>query len=120
MFIIPVWDLLSSYSGDSRTFSFSGEVFDGALEEITFTSPLEFTIEIVALDEAVEVIFKNLSTTIIYEGKKYPIAIWNFERTFKNYLDPLDPDDIRPIENSLIDLGPVLREEIIMATYNHS
>ncbi|GAB0175013.1 MAG: hypothetical protein HHAS10_08920 [Candidatus Altimarinota bacterium] len=120
MFIIPVGDLLSSYSGDSRSFSFSGEVFDGALDDIKFTSPLEFTIEIVALDDAVEVIFKNLATTILYEEKKYSISIGNFERTFKNYIDPLDPDDIRPIENTLIDLGPVLREEIIMATYSHS
>jgi hypothetical protein len=64
------------------------------------------------------VIFKNLSTTVLYEGKTREITIGNFERTFKNTIDPLDPDDIRPIENTLIDLGPVLREEIIMAIFN--
>ncbi len=118
MFTIPVGDLLSSYSWDSSSFSFSGEVFDGAIEDVHFLEPLEFSIEIIAMDNAVEVIFKNLSTKIEYEGKIHSITIWNFERTFKVHIDPLDPDDIRPIENTLIDLGPVLREEIIMATYS--
>ena len=118
MFTIPVWDLLSSYSWDSSSFSFSGEVFDGALEDIKFLEPLEFSIEIIALQDAVEVIFKDLRTQIEYEGKEHAIHIGNFERTFKVFIDPLDPDDIRPIENSLIDLWPVLLEEIIMATYN--
>lgn len=119
MFTIPVWDLLSSYSWDSRSFSFSGEVFDGAIEDISFQSPLEFQIEIVGLEDAVEVIFKNLSCKVRYEGKEHEVKIWNFERTFKTKMDLLDPDDIRPIENTLIDLWPVLREEIIMSLYNH-
>jgi hypothetical protein len=119
MFTIPVWDLLSSYTWDSRSFSFSWEVFDWALDDIQFESPLEFTIEIVALDDAVEVLFKNLNCTVVYEGKKQNVSLGNFERTFKTHLDPEDPDDIRPIENTLIDLWPVLREEIIMSVYNH-
>ncbi len=119
MFTIPVWDLLSSYSWDSRSFSFSGEVFDGLIEDIRFLEPLDFNIEIIGLENAIEVIFKDLSTKIEYEWKKHSISIGNFERTFKSNIDPLDPDDIKPIENSLIDLWPVLREEIIMATYNH-
>ena len=118
MFTIPVGDLLSSYSWDSRAFSFSGEVFDGALEDIKFLAPLEFSIEIIALDNAVEVVFKNLSTRVLYETREHDVTIGNFERTFKTHLDPLDPDDIRPIENTLIDLGPVLRKEIIMSIYN--
>jgi hypothetical protein len=65
---------------------------------------LEFSIEIIALQDAVEVIFKDLRTQIEYEGKEHAIHIGNFERTFKVFIDPLDPDDIRPIENSLIDL----------------
>lgn len=109
--------MLASYSGDSKSFSFSWEVFDGVIEDIHFTKPLEFTIEIVALDDAVEVLFKDLSTGIEYDGKKHEIKIGDFERTFKSHPDPSDPDDIRPIENTLIDLTPVLREEIIMATY---
>jgi hypothetical protein len=117
MFQIPVSDLLASYSGDSKSFSFSGEVYEGYFSDISFLKPLEFSVRIIALDDGVDVIFDSLSTTVKYEGKKYTIAVGHFERTYKTHLDPLDPDDIRPIENNMIDLAPVLREEIIMATY---
>lgn len=117
MFRISVADLLSSYSGDSKSFSFSGEIPDGYMEDLHFTAPLEFRIEIIALDDGVDVIFEQLSTTVIYEGKKHPISVEKFERQWKTRIDPLDPDDIRRIEADSIDLTPVLREEIIMATY---
>jgi uncharacterized metal-binding protein YceD (DUF177 family) len=64
------------------------------------------------------VIFHDLSTEIEYEGKISKVAIGNFERTFKTQLDPLDPDDVQKIENAMIDLSPVIREELIMATYS--
>jgi hypothetical protein len=117
MFKIPVWDLLASYSWDSKSFSFAWEVYDGYMDDIRFTSPLEFAIEIVSIDDGVSVIFENLDTTIEYEDISHEIHISKFERTFKSFLDPLDPDDIRPIENTMIDLGPIIREEIIMATH---
>ena len=118
MFQIPVSDLLASYSGDSKAFSFSGEIYDGYISDIRFLTPLEFSVRIIALDDGVDVIFDSLSTTILYEDRKHAISIGHFERTYKTHVDPLDPDDIRPIENNTIDLTPVLREEIIMATYS--
>ena len=121
MFTLPVWDLLSSYSGDSKSFSFSGEIYDGYFDDIRFTTPLEFQIRIVALDDWVEVIFDSLKSTVIYDWMSYPIEIAGFERAFKNHIDPLiDGDDVRPIENGwqMIDLAPVIREEIIMACHS--
>lgn len=118
MFTIPVGDILSSYAGDSKKFSFSGEIYDGYYSDLTFRKPLEFTIRIIALDDGVEVVFESLSTEVVYEGTKHIIQISSFERTFKTHFDPLsDPDDIRPIENMTIDLAPVIREEIIIATH---
>lgn len=117
MFKIPVWDLLSSYSGDSQSFSFAWEVYDGYMEDIRFLKPLEFTIELISVDDGITVVFKNLESEVEYEWVSYPIHISEFERSFKSHLDPLDPDDIRPVENSMIDLGPIIREEIIMATH---
>lgn len=117
MFKIPVSDLLASYSGDSKEFSFSGEIYDGYLEDIQFLKPLEFSVKIIALDDGVSVIFHNLSTEVRYDWIVFSIEIGNFERTWKNFIDPLsDADDVNKIEGGSIDLGPVIREEIIMAT----
>lgn len=83
--------------------------------------PLNFQIRIIALDSGVEVIFESLSTEVIYEGQKHMINISGFERTFQTHVDPLkDGDDIRMIENGgqMIDLAPVIREEIIMAAHS--
>ena len=52
---------------------------------------------------------------------QHMIHISGFARTFQSHIDPLkDGDDVRPIENGglLIDLAPVIREEIIMATHS--
>lgn len=117
MFKIPVGDLMSSYSWDTQSFSFSGEVYDGYMDDVTFIKPLEFSIDLISIDDGISVVFKNLDTEVQYEWISHPVHISEFERTFKSSLDPLDPDDIRPIENMMIDLGPVLREEIIMATH---
>lgn len=121
MFSLPVGDLLASYSGDSKSFSFAWEVYDGYYEDIRFLKPLEFQIRIVALDAGVEVIFDSLSTEILYDWMKHSINISGFERAFKTHIDPLeDGDDVRPIENGwqMIDLGPVIREEIIMSCHS--
>ena len=121
MFSLPVWDLLASYSWDSKSFSFSGEIYDGYYDDVRFLKPLEFQIRIIALDNGVNVIFDSLSTEIIYEEVKHVIHISGFERIFKSHIDPLeDGDDVRLIENGglLIDLAPVIREEIIMAAHS--
>ena len=118
MFQIPVGDLLASYSWDSKSFSFSWEIYDGSLEDLSFLAPLEFTIEIIALGSGVDVIFEKLSTKVRYEWAPYTISIGHFERSFRTEIDPIeDPDDVRLIEKDMIDLTPVLREEIIMATH---
>lgn len=117
MFTLSVADILSSYTGDSQSFSFSGEIPEGYMSDIIFLKPLEFSIQIIAIDDGVSVIFDKLSTTVEYEKKKYPIHISNFERIWKTHIDILDADDVRRIDNTMIDLAPVLREEIIMAIH---
>lgn len=120
MFTLPVSDILTSYSWDSKNFSFSGEVFDGYYDDIRFIAPLEFNLKIIWLDDAVEVVFEKFQTKVEYEGKKHPINISGFERTWKTHIDPLeDGDDIYQIDtkNMSIDLAPVIREEIIMACH---
>lgn len=87
------------------------------MKDIIFLKPLEFSLQIIAIDGGISVIFNALSTTVEYEKKKYPIHVSNFERIFKTHLDPLDTDDIKPIKNNTIDLTPVIREEIIMALH---
>lgn len=121
MFEIPVWDLLASYTGDSKTFAFSGEVFDGFYEDIRFLAPLSFQIRIMALDDAIEVFFDSFATRVEYEWKKHTVSLSKFERTWKMHIDPmLDGDDVGLInaKNMSIDLAPVIREEIIMATHS--
>lgn len=120
MFQIPVSELLLSYTGDSKSFSFSWEVFDGYFEDINFREPLQFTVKMMTLDDGLSVSFEKLETVVEYEGKRYNIHISSFDRIWKNKIDPLeDADDVREIniKNMTIDLAPVIREEIIMACH---
>ena len=94
MFTIPVGDLLSSYTGDSREFAFSGPIFDGYYDDIKFLSDLNFDIHIMALDDGVHITWEHLDTTVEYEGKKEIIHLDTFDRTWKKYLEKWDPDDI--------------------------
>ena len=120
MLTIPVGDLLSSYTGDSREFAFSGPIFDGYYEDIRFLWDLDFQIQIMTLDDGVNVSWAYLNALVEYEWKQETIALTEFDRTWKLHLEPGDPDDIHEIDtrNQTIDLGPVIREEIIMAYHN--
>jgi hypothetical protein len=119
MFTLPVWDILASYDGDSKNFSFEGEIFDGYFDDIVFKKPLSFEIYIMWLDDRVEVICKNLKTQVVYDGRSHDVSIGEFEREFKLKREPGDPDDIGEIDSHgmTVDLAPILREEIIMACY---
>ncbi len=121
MFTIPIWDLLSSYTGDSREFTFRGPIFDGYYTDIRFLTDLDFHIQIMTLDDGVNVTWEYLKTTVEYEWKKQSISLNTFDRLWKNHLEEWDPDDISEIDikNQTIDLGPVIREEIIMACHNN-
>ena len=120
MFEIPVGDLMHSYDGDSKIFSFDGEIFDGFYEDITFLESLQFTIKIISIDNGIHGIFSDFSTKIKYENKISKITIPEFERIWKTDIDPLDGDDVNPIntKNMSIDLKDVIREEIIMAFHS--
>ena len=119
MFSIPVGEILSSYTGDSKHFSFSGEVFDGFFSDIHFVKSLEFEITLIALDDGVEVIFEKFETRVIYEDMTHDVHISRFERQWKKHRESHDADDIYEIDSRSmkIDLGPVIREEIIMACH---
>ena len=116
MFTIPVGDLINSYDGDSKIFSFDGEVFDGFYEDLKFLKPLLFTIKLIVIEDGIHGIFTNFSTEVSYENKKTGISIPEFERIWKTQIDPLDGDDINLVntKNMTIDLKNVIREEIIM------
>lgn len=118
MFTIPVWELLSSYTWDSREFTFEGEIFDGYFDDLEFLRPLQFRIQIITLDDGVNVVWEYLKTTVIYEENKHIIDIDSFDRTWKRQRSQNDPDDIQEISNhQTIDLWPVIREEIIIACH---
>lgn len=121
MFTLPIWDLISSYTGDSREFAFSGPIFDGYYEDIKFLTNLDFSVAIMTLDDGVHVSWSHLRTTVEYEGKKETIDLAPFDRTWKIKLEKWDPDDIWEIDMraQTIDLWPVIREEIIMACCNN-
>lgn len=87
------------------------------MEDLKFLAPLEFSVQIIALEDGVDVIFDTLKTVVLYEWRRHTVVLTKFERTYKTHIDPLDPDDICPIENGTIDLTRVIREEIIMATH---
>ena len=119
MFQINVWDLLSSYTGDSKELEFEGEVMSGYYEDIVFTKPLSFRIKLIALDDGIEAIFETIDTEVEHEGLSREVHIENVARTFKEWFDPLAPDDIKFIEskNKTIDFKDVLREEILISLY---
>lgn len=122
MFTIPVGDLINSYDGDSKIFSFNGEIFDGFYEDLKFLKPLLFTIKLIVIEDGIHGIFTNFSTEVSYENKKTRISIPEFERIWKTQIDPLDGDDINLVntKNMTIDLKNVIREEIIMAFHSEN
>jgi hypothetical protein len=119
MFEINVGHLLESYSGDTETLEFSGDVLPGTFTDIETLSPLSFRLTLIALDDGVEAIVEDMDVKVKYEGDIRNVEIARFERTFKTNYDPLQPDDVKFVnkKNMSIDLGAVLREEIIMACY---
>lgn len=67
MFQLSVSDLLSSYPGDSRELAFQGEVLPEYYPDITFLSPLDFTVKLIALDDGIKVIFEKLQAVVQYD-----------------------------------------------------
>ena len=117
MFEIQVWHLLTSYSGDSETLEFEGEVLPGLYDDLVFLSSLRFQLTLITLDDGIEVVLRDFECQVKYEGAKYNVEIPEVSRTFKLEHDPLAPDDIGFIDkkHSTIDLKNAIREEIIMA-----
>ena len=89
MFTIPVGDLINSYDGDSKIFSFDGEVFDGFYEDLKFLKPLLFTIKLIVIEDGIHGIFTNFSTEVSKKKKKTGISIPEFERIWKPFLNKL-------------------------------
>lgn len=117
MFEINVGSLLESYTGDSQTLAFEGPVLPNLYEDLVIEGDLQFTLTIIAIDDGVEAIVKNLTCLATYEDMTYDIEIEQFDRMFKLTPDPLAPDDVGFIntKNSTIDLGKVIREEILIS-----
>lgn len=119
MFTISIGHLLSSFPGDNETHEFEGEVPADLYEDVEVVGPLKFNLTLIALDEGIEAIIRDLDAKVMYEGKEHMVSIDEVGRTFLAGYDPLAPDDVRFIDmkHHSIDLTPVIREELIMATY---
>lgn len=122
MFTIPVWDLLASYTWDSKSFSFSGEVFDGYYDDIIFKKSLSFHLKLITIDDGIEVHFTNFKTRVRHENLTTDISIKDFDRTWKLSKSKDDADDVKMInkKDMTIDLRDVVREEIIMYCCNEN
>lgn len=70
----------------------------------------------IAIDGGVDLIIKDLTGLFVYEALPYEVEISDAERTFMKEWNESLPDDINPInlKHATVDLGKVLREEILM------
>jgi hypothetical protein len=122
MFQIPVWDLLSSYTGDNQELAFDGPVYDGYYEDISFIDNLQLRIRLISIDEGIEIIISELRTKIKHEWVDYQVDFLAKEwaepitRRFVTRYDPLAPDDIKMVDKktSTVDLKDIIREEILL------
>lgn len=114
MFEIHVWDLLASYSWDSRDLEFDWEIYDWYYEDLLFLKNLIMRIKIIWLDDWVTVVIENLKTQVKYWGKICFIEINNVDREFRLHKNPEDTDDINYIKDWTIDLKDIIREEILI------
>lgn len=114
MFEIPVWDLITSYSWDSKELEFSWEVYSWYYDDLVFLKNLDLKIKIIWLDEWVTVIIEKLTTQVRYWDKICFINIEGVDREFRSHKNLIDPDDIKYIKDSTIDLKDIIREEILI------
>ncbi|MDD2745182.1 MAG: hypothetical protein PHU93_01470 [Candidatus Gracilibacteria bacterium] len=116
LFDMNVGPLLQTHSGERIHFHFEDEVEEHEWEDLVVLGKLIFDIDLIAVDGGVDAIIKNLSGKVLYETYEYDVEIKSVERTFmKEYSESL-PDDINPIniKGATINLGKVLREELLM------
>lgn len=122
MFQIPVWDLLSSYTGDNQELAFDGPVYDGYYEDIQFLSNLRLKIRLISIDEGIELLISELQANVKHEWNTHQVnfvaseTVEPIARRFVTEYDPLTPDDIKMVDkkNSTIDLKDIIREEILL------
>lgn len=60
MFEIPVWDLLASYSGNSKELEFNWEVYDWYYEDISFIKPLDLKIKLIWTDDWITLVIEHI------------------------------------------------------------
>ena len=120
MFELPIWDLLSSFTWDTRELEFEGEILPWFYDDLEFTTPLYLKIKLVSLDDWIMVVFENIKANVMYEWTLNFINLENIEREFKKTFDIANPDDIKYIDmkNISIDLKDVIREEILITCIN--
>lgn len=82
MFTIDVSSLLTSYTGDSQTFNFEGEVPAGTLGNLELASPLKMRVKLVTLDDGIEVVFEEISSTIRHDGRPHTLSVTDSHYTY--------------------------------------
>ncbi len=114
---IPVGDLLDSHAGDTREYSFEGEIPEGYYDDLEFLSALSFRVRLISLDDGIEVIIDSLSARVRHEGGTKSISLSGIGRTYNRTYDPLAPDDVKTVnmKHHTIDLSEVVREEILIS-----
>ena len=77
---------------------------------------LTFRVELIAIDEGIDTILRDLRALVRYEEREYSIHLTDVERTFTRIPKIDDPDDINPVntKHACIHFGKILREEILM------
>lgn len=92
MFTLDISDLLASFTGDSQTFSFEGNLPDGALGDNMLIAPLKMRVKITCVENGVDVTWEELSTVVRYDGQPRTILLTPFTREYRHESDPLMSD----------------------------
>lgn len=114
MFEIPVWDLLTSYSWDSKTLEFSWDIYEWFYDDLKFLKPLEMRIKLISVDNWITIILESLETQVKYHDAQRFVKLENIERSFHENKKDDDPDDIKYVKWWNIDLKEVIYEEILI------
>ncbi len=67
MFDINIGPLLDTFTGDSLSFEFEGEVPADTFSDIQILGILRFTLTLIATDTGIEAILRDFAGTAIYE-----------------------------------------------------
>ena len=116
MFEIVVWDLLADYLWASKEIRYTGPVDPWYFEEFEIVGDIDIAARLTHIDSGVELHVSIIQADILMGDTLYSVDIPSFERTFRRFFDPVNPEDLDAIdmETGVMDLYHVIREEVLM------